>query len=311
MNKLLIAAAAASIIILGSCSKGAATAADPADPAPTAFAVATTTAQKGQISDYLAVSGDIVPASSVDAYPDIGGKVTSILVELGTRVQKDQALVEVDPSRPGMSYVPSQVKSPIAGMVVSIPVEVGGTVGPAVSVARIASTDSLELRCYVAERFVSKMKPGLPADLGLEAYPGRTFRAVVRELSPVLDPVSRTLEVKLAIRDAGGVLKSGMFAKVKIYTEEKSGVVVVPQEAIVRRLGESFAFVVVDDPSKPGSTIVRKRSVESGLLVDDRLEVTEGLAPGDQVVVRGQTLLDEGAAVNVVSRDGQASAAAK
>ncbi|HUW40299.1 MAG TPA: efflux RND transporter periplasmic adaptor subunit [Rectinemataceae bacterium] len=309
MKRLLIAAAAASIIILGSCSKGAAKAADPADPGQTAFAVATATAQKGRISDYLAESGDIIPASSVDAYPDIAGKVTRILVDLGSRVRRDQALVEVDPSRPGMSYVPSQVKSPIAGMVVSIPVEVGGTVAPGVSVARIASTDSLELRCYVAERFVSKMRLGLPAELSLEAYPGRAFRAVVRELSPVLDPVSRTLEVKLAVADAGGVLKSGMFAKVKIYTEERSGVVVVPQEAVVRRLGESFAFVVVDDPSKPGSAIVRKRSVESGLLVDDHLEVIDGLAPGDQVVVRGQTLLDDGAKVNVVSRDGQAAAA--
>jgi len=311
MKKLLIAALAASLVILGACSKGPAKSADSADPAQTAFAVATTTAQRGQISDYLAVSGDVVSASTIDLFPDVAGKVSKLLVDVGSRVGRDQGIVEVDPSRPGMTYVPSLVKSPIAGTVVSIPVEVGGTVAPSIPVARIASTNSLELRCYVAERFVSKMKVGLDADLSLEAYPGQTFHAVVRELSPVLDPVSRTLEVKLAIRDTGGALKAGMFAKVKIYTEEKSGVVVVPSGAVVQRSGEYFAFVVVDDPAKPGTSVVQKRKVKEGLLVDDRLEVVEGLSQGDQVVLRGQTLLDDGVKVNVVSRDDQAASVAK
>lgn len=303
MKRLVVAALAASLLVLGACSKGSPKSTDPADPAQSAFAVATTTALKGQISDYLSVSGDVVSESTIDVFPDVAGKVSKLLVELGSRVRRDQPVVEVDPSRPGMNYVPSQVKSPIAGTVVSIPVEIGGTVAPGVSVARIASTDALELRCYIAERFVSKMKVGLRADLSLEAYPGRTFHAVVRELSPVLDPVSRTLEVKLAILDAGDVLKAGMFAKLKIYTERKAGVVILPAAAVVQRSGEHFAFVVVNDPKHAGSTIVQKRSVQLGLQVDDRLEIVQGLSEGDQVVLRGQTLLDDGVRVNVVSRD--------
>ncbi|HTX72875.1 MAG TPA: biotin/lipoyl-binding protein, partial [Rectinemataceae bacterium] len=116
MKKMTVAALAAVLLLLAAgCSKSPAKAAGAAkgdaggDPAAqTAFAVATVTAQRGQINDYLALSGDVVSASTVDVYPDVAGKVTRLLVELGARVQRDQSLVEVDPSRPGMNFVASQ-----------------------------------------------------------------------------------------------------------------------------------------------------------------------------------------------------------
>ena len=65
------------------------------------FAVGTTRAVKGQIRDYLALSGDIVSGTTVDAYSDVAGKVTKLYVSVGQRVEKDEPLAEVDPSRPG------------------------------------------------------------------------------------------------------------------------------------------------------------------------------------------------------------------
>ncbi len=266
------------------------------------FAVETIPAVRGQVRDYIKLSGDVVAASTVDAYSDVAGKVTRHFVSVGQRVAKDQALIEVDPSRPGMSYRPGVVKAPIAGTVTSLPMEVGSTIAPSVPAARIAVTDSLELRTYVAERFVSKIRPGLAAEAELTAWPGETFRAVVREVSPVLDPTSRTLELRMNFRNPDARLKAGMYATVKVITEDKPSVVKVPAEVLVRRFGETYAFVVEKDPSKEGAFLARRRTVTPGILIDDVLEIREGLAADEEVVVRGQTLLDDGSAINVVTR---------
>ena len=96
--------AAGTMLVLSSCSaakKKAETQA--AAPAQTVFAVETASVVRGQVRDYLALSGDIVASSTVDAYSDVAGKVTRHFVSVGQRVAKDQALIEVDPSRPGMS----------------------------------------------------------------------------------------------------------------------------------------------------------------------------------------------------------------
>ncbi len=266
------------------------------------FAVNTTTAVKGQIRDYLALSGDLVAGSTVDVYSDVAGKVTKLYVDIGTRVAKDDPIADVDPSRPGMTYVAGVAKAPIAGTVVALPVQLGTTVSQAAPIARLARTDALELRTYVAERFVSKMRLGLRAEVMLEAYPGRVFPAVVKELSPVLDPASRTMEVRLDIYGDGARLKAGMFAKVKVITENKQNIVKIPATAVVKRFGESYVFTVETDPTDPAFRVARKRAVVPGILIDDKLEVAGGVAADEEIIVRGQTLLEDGTRVNVVER---------
>jgi len=280
----------------------AAEAAKAAAEAVTVFAVNTTTATRGQIRDYLALSGDVVAGSTVDAYSDVAGKVTRLYVSVGDRVEKGAPLADVDPSRPGMSYIPGVAKAPIAGTVVALPAQLGMTISQAVPVARLSRTDALELRTYVAERFVSKVRAGQKAEVLLDAYPGDVFSATVREVSPVLDPASRTLELRLDLDKADARVKAGMFAKLKVITEDKTGIVKIPSGAVVRRFGESYVFAVEADAANPGSYVARRRSVVPGILVDDKLEVLEGLSAGDEIVVRGQTLLEDGSRVNVVDR---------
>lgn len=320
-SKIIVAAAClAAALVVSSCGNAgapqkadaAAPAAVPAKPpkkgakeeapAATVFAVNTTRSVKGQIRDYLLLSGDIVSGSTVDAYSDVAGKVVKLHVAVGDRVAKDAPLADIDPSRPGMTFVAGVAKAPISGTIVSLPAQLGMTISQAVPVARISRTDSLELRTYVAERFVSKIRVGLRAEVTLDAYPGRAFAATVRELSPVLDPASRTMEVRLDLVRTDSALKAGMFAKVKIITEEKSGVVKIPAPTVVKRFGEHYVFVVETDPADPALLVARRRAVTPGILIDDKLEVLQGLQPNEEIVARGQTLLEDGSRVNVVER---------
>jgi multidrug efflux pump subunit AcrA (membrane-fusion protein) len=272
------------------------------------FAVNTSTAVKGQIRDYIALSGDIIAGSTVDTYSDAAGKVTRLYVAVGDWVRKDAPIADVDPSKPGMNYVPSLVKAPITGTVVSLPAQLGMTVSQAVPLARIAGGtagrggDALEIRLYVAERFISKMALNLPCEISLDAWPGEIFRGTIREIAPTVDPASRTMEIRVNVDNPGSKLKAGMFAKVRVITEEKQGIVKIPASAMIQRFGENYVFSVETDPADPANRIARRKLITPGILIDGILEVQEGLGSDEEIVVRGQTLLEDGARINIIER---------
>ncbi|QQO09757.1 efflux RND transporter periplasmic adaptor subunit [Breznakiella homolactica] len=297
------------LLVLSGCGENAQAGGDKSgEEAVPVFAVNTTTAVQGQISDYLMLSGDIVAGSTVDVFSDAAGKITALRVAVGDRVWKDTPIAVVDPSRPGMKYVPGVAKSPIAGTIVSLPAQVGMTITQATPIARVSGGGALEIKLFVAERFISKMALGLPAVITLDAYPGESFRGSISEISPVVDPASRTMEVRVNVENPGSKLKAGMFTKVRIITEQKDNIVKIPSTAMVQRFGENYVFTVEPDPSDPAFKIVRRKVVTPGILIDGVLEVQQGLNAEDEIVVRGQSLLEDGVRVNVVEHTAPLSA---
>ncbi len=290
------------VLLLAGCDKlpgrGEEAAAVPEENAEpeTVFAVAVTEAVQGEIIDYLDLNGDIAARTTVDTYPDAAGKLSRLFVEVGDTVRKDQVIAEVDPSRPGMTFAVSPVKAAITGTVTSIPAEVGAMVSQQAPLVRISKMDDLQIKTYVAERFISKMKVGQRAIISLDAFPGKTFAARVSELSPMVDPSSRTLDMKLEFVERPRDVRAGMFAKIKIVTEQKEGVIKLPAAAVVERFGEKFVFVV------QGDSEVERRPVKVGIRINGKQEIIEGLEDGETVVVRGQTLLEDGSAVKIVQR---------
>ena len=266
------------------------------------FAVNTMTATAGQIRDYLSLSGDIVASSTVDAYSDAAGRITRLFVSVGSRVARNDPIAEVDPSRPGMDFVASQVRAPVGGTIVALPAQIGMTISQAVPIARIAGGTGLEIRLFVAERFISKISLNQPCEITLDAYPGEIFRGTVREISPTVDVASRTMEIRVGVENPGTRVKAGMFAKVRVITEQKNNIVKIPSSAMIQRFGEEYIFVAQEDPNNPGTYTARKQTIVPGIVIDGIMEIRQGLNPGDNVVVRGQTLLDDGSRINIIER---------
>jgi len=266
------------------------------------FAVNTILAAKGQIQDYIFLSGDIWAGSTVDVYSDAAGKVAAVHAVVGKRITKGAPVASIDPSRPGLTYRNSVATSPISGTVIAVPATVGMTVSQAVPIARILGDGGLEIRLNIAERFISKMAMNLPCEITLDAWPGEVFLGSVREISPTVDAASRTMEIRVNVSNRDSKLKQGMFAKVKIITERKDDIVKIPASSVIRRFGEEYVYVVEKDPSDPAFSIVKKSIVVQGIVIDGIAEIISGLAPNDEVVIRGQTLLDEGSRVNVIER---------
>lgn len=287
---LLVTAAAA---LSFSCKKDE----GPAQRQEQVFAVTTVKAEEGAISSYLPLAGDLIAGSTVDAYSDAAGKVTRIYVQLGSRVSSGQSVVVVDPSKPGMRYAEHIVRAPISGTVTSIPAEVGMTIAQSTPLVRLSGGGALEIQLFVPERYISRVAASMPCEITLDAYPSDVFKGMVREVSPTVDPTSRTMLIKINVDNQASKLKAGMFAKVNVITDSKEKAVRVPSGAIVSRQGKKVIFVVTGQ----GETAVAKQSeVETGIESDGIIEIVSGINAGDNIVDKGMTLLVDGARVNVI-----------
>ena len=267
----------------------------------TLYAVSTYKTVAGNLDDYLEFGGDVASVNEVMVLPDQAGKITNILVKVGDMVRLGDTIAYVNPLRAGVVYNDSPVKAPISGRVTSLPVTVGSTVSQSSLVAKVARTDELEIRINIAERFVSRISNGQKATVTFDAYPGVVIGAKIFEVSPVLDTATRTMGVKLRLNPPDSRVKVGMYGRVKLVTESVKNAIVLPVSALVARDGKDYVFVVTTPKSGQNAAVVSIRQVTKGILVDNQVEITKGLEADEEVVIKGQTLLNDGAKVNIVS----------
>ena len=250
----------------------------------------------GNLDDYLEFGGDVSSVSAVDVIPDMAGKISSIKVNVGDMVKKDDVIAYVDASRPGMNYKASPVKAPISGRIISFTPMLGTTVSQSMAIAKISNTDELEIKVSVPERFISRIHNNQMASVSLDAYPGVTFYATIFEVSPVLDTSTRTMDVKLRLTKKDERIKVGMYARIHLVTETVKNATVIPSSCVVTRDEKPYVFVISSD-SKQASL----RSVTVGMTVDNKSEIVSGLSEGEVIVIKGQSLLNDGAKINVIS----------
>ena len=299
ITKVIITVAAifSAAIMVTSCEKKNAkdSSADPEQ----SYAVSTLTTTAGNLDDYLEFGGDIASVNSVAVLPDQGGKVTNILVSVGDMVKKGQTIAYVNPLRVGAVFNDNPVNSPISGRITSLPTTVGSTVGQSSPIATVAQTDDLEVKINIAERFISRISNRQKAIITFDAYPSVEFSATVFEVSPVLDTATRTMGAKLRFDREDSRIKVGMYGRVKLITDSKKNVIVIPATAIVVRDSKNYLFVV--EPHEGKKSTVKLVPVTVGITVDDKTEITDGLKAGDEIVVKGMSLLNDGSSVNIVS----------
>lgn len=246
------------------------------------------------MQNYLKFNGDVIAETSVDLYPDTSGELTALYVSLGSYVKKNQVIAKVDPSTPGQVYVASPVKSTITGTVTDLPFDVGDTISSAqVPVATVGDLSELQVECYISEKYMADIALGQKAHVSFEPFEGEVFGGTVSEISPVLDTSSRTLEIKITLDDRDDRVKSGMFASVKLITEEKEAVLAVPSESVISSSEGDFVYLVGN------GNVAEKRFIDTGLSIDGLTEVSGGLSSGDSLVVRGQSMLKDGSALRV------------
>ena len=201
-------------------------------------------------------------------------------------------------------YQNTLIKAPFAGVVVKKMAEVGESVAPippgvnistsSGAIVALADLDTLEVEADVNESNVARLAPGQPAEVAVEAFPDRRYRAALRQIIPTADRTRATVQVKVTILDKDTDLKPEMSARVTFLQPENRPAsasapraITVPPEAVVTREGKSFVFEVRDGRA-------RARQVTTGLARRGQVVVLEGLDGSERIVARPPATLRDG-----------------
>jgi RND family efflux transporter MFP subunit len=163
------------------------------------------------------------------------------------------------------------------------------------SSAVITLSDFGRVRVEVAipQSEVPLVKAGLPAAVSVREFPGRSFDGTVTRIAYALDESTKTMGTEIEIPNPDGALRPGMYASVKLSLERRTGALLVPAEAVVTQKGTPFVFTVAGGKA-------RKVALRTGLDDGVNVEVLNGLAPQDMVVVAGAQALRDGQACRPV-----------
>ncbi|GMR14706.1 MAG: efflux RND transporter periplasmic adaptor subunit [Gammaproteobacteria bacterium] len=184
-----------------------------------------------------------------------------------------------------------QVLAPQDGTVTSLHVREGMFVKPATEIMSLADLSSVWLLAGVFESQADWVTESQSAEARLNYMPGEVFGGRVDYVYPVLDPKTRTLQVRLRFDNPGERLKPNMYARVTIFGKSHPGALSIPLEALIQ--GQETDRVVV----ALGGGKYTVYEVMSGIESGDWVEIIAGLEVGDEVVTSAQFLLDSEASL--------------
>ncbi|MDR1149220.1 MAG: efflux RND transporter periplasmic adaptor subunit [Spirochaetaceae bacterium] len=257
-------------------------------------AVRVTPVEFGNISNSIIINGDVLAVREVSIFPVTAGKIVELRLRIGDAVTEEQIVAVVDPSRPGEVYSGSPVRSTISGTVLQAPYSAGDTVSQQSAIYVIGDLSSLVVETFVPERFSANIRMGLRAQFFFDSMPDEVFTGIVSEVSPVLDPSSRTLRVRLRFEKKDPRIRPGMFATVSLVTASRSNVPLIPRAAVINTYNSWIVFVV------NAESIAERRELSLGLESETMIEVLSGLSIGDIVVSSGQNFLSNNEPVRVL-----------
>jgi membrane fusion protein (multidrug efflux system) len=245
----------------------------------------------GNVQSTCEIIGTIKANKTAYVFPETMGRITRILVKEGDYVGKNSRLMALRNETIGFEYEEGYILAPISGNVANIMVDNGSMVSPQSPVAAIVEFSNVQIDFNLPENAMTCVKKGGKLRVLVDAAPGTEFTGTVSEVSPVIDPMTRTIAVKAIVNNQKKILKPGMTCRIILNLGNKENVLVIPRDALL----DGYLFIVKDSTAE-------RRDVVVGLIGDQYVEILEGLDKDDQVVVVGQQRLAGGEKVNPIPR---------
>lgn len=185
------------------------------------------------------------------------------------------------------SYFP--IKAPFAGRVITRNLTKGEVVETDDKLFTVADLSNVWVIASVPEKDIPYIHKAAdhdqPVEIRLSAYPHESFQGHITYVGDVLDPATRTLQIRVEVRNQEERLKPEMFASARVFSDPEPNALTIPSTAVLQDKGETVVFVQLD-PQQFERRVVKLDS-ESGNL----LKVRDGLREGDRVVVSGSFAL--------------------
>jgi membrane fusion protein, multidrug efflux system len=217
----------------------------------------------------------------------------------------DQAAAALEVAQAQVALAQAQlarmrVLAPFDGVAGIRLVNLGDYVKDGADLVQVEDSAQVLVDYRLPERYLARVRPGLPVAVSIDALPGQTFEARIEALDSQLDTDGRTLLVRARLDNRDGRLKSGMFARARTEFAVRDNALVVPEEALVPQGGKQYLIRIVDGPN--GGKQSQRIEARLGIRLPGKAEVLEGLKAGDLVVTagHGRLLRGDGLPVRVV-----------
>ncbi|GHH25863.1 hypothetical protein GCM10008023_39690 [Sphingomonas glacialis] len=252
---------------------------------------------------YGRAPGDIIRAGAPIAdvlVPELGGAQNEYEA---VRKTGDPSLIAAARQRLRLIGIPggvaggrgmTTIRSPIGGVIQTLDARAGVTLAPGQTLAQVNGLGTVWLNAAVPEVRASAVQVGQTATADLAGFPGERFTGRVIAILPTTQADSRTLTVRIELRNPGGRLRPGMFATVHLGGTSDTALL-VPTEAVIRT-GKRTLVMLAD-----GKGRFRPAEVRIGREASGQTEILAGLAAGEKVVASGQFLLDSEASLTGIA----------
>ena len=226
------------------------------------------------------------------------GRITELKQRgFATQSNYDAQLAAAQAARAQAQQVRAQigdrvVRAPFSGWVSLRNISVGAIASQGTEIATISDLSTIKLDFTVPETMLSAIRPGLQIEARAAAYPDQPFRGQIHTIDPVIDPNTRAVKVRARLPNPDRLLRPGMMLTVNIQNQPRMSLS-VPELAVIGE-GESRFVYILDDQGK-----ARRTAVRAGVRSAGRVEILEGLRPGQRVITEGVVKVADGMQVRL------------
>jgi RND family efflux transporter MFP subunit len=237
----------------------------------------------------------LLPQQSLD---DAEARHSAAVAQLDlARAQFSQAQARLEELRINLGN--TNITSPVNGFVGRRNVDPGAWASNQTPVVSVVDISSVRLVANVVEKDLRLVNVGDPARVEVDAFPGETFRGRIARVAPVLDPTTRTAEIEIEVPNRDFRLKPGMYARMGVTIESRTGTTLVPKSAVVDYDSKRGVFTMTADNK------AKFVPLETGIEDATRVEVRGGLTTTDTLITSGASSLRENDTLVVAGQGGQ------
>ena len=188
------------------------------------------------------------------------------------------------------------VRAPISGRITSVNAKTGEMISSAVPLLVIIDTSELYVNTGISEKDVASIKIGQEAEIFIDAFPEEVFSGEVATKGIMVDPSTKTMEIKIKILNSDTDIPPGVFARAEISIRKNTDALIIPDTALTRKKDGIYVFVL------NGDTVIQT-PVITGISQTNQVEILEGLKDNEEIVISGNITLQDGDKVRVINRE--------
>jgi RND family efflux transporter MFP subunit len=177
-------------------------------------------------------------------------------------------------------------------MIIKKLVEEGEVVGAGTPIALLAEMDPILVKASIPDHLIRKVSVGDSAIIRADWAPDDSFSGRIIRMESMADPVTRTLNIEILVPNPSNILKPGLITRVEITSERKEAGIFLPINSVIGFGKSPYVFVV-------RSGHAQNQEVETGEIIQEEVEIVEGITPGDLIIISGQEYVRDGQSVSI------------